>query len=259
MKVGAQFYTLRDQCKDLDGFAESLKKVADIGYKYVQISGTCDYEPQWLKEQLEKNDLTCVLTHIPPARIRDEAEKVIADHKVFGCKYIGIGGSPRFKLLGEDMQETIDLAKTSGRKMRDAGCLLMYHNHNMELMRDTEDRRSRLEVLADSTAPDELGFTLDTYWVQMGGGCVTDYIRALKGRIPCAHAKDVAPQLDDIVNKMPRMAAVGRGALDWNRILPAFEEAETEYLIVEQDLTYDEDPFACLEKSYHFLKAQGLE
>ena len=259
MKIGAQFYTLREQCKDLDGFAESLKKVADIGYQYVQISGTCAYEPTWLKEQLDKNGLSCVLTHIPAARVRDEVEQVIADHEVFGCKHIGIGVSPQFKLLGEDMQETIDLAKTSGRKMADAGCLLMYHNHNQELHRDTPDRRSRLEVLADSTAPDELGFTLDTYWVQMGGGCVTDCIRALKGRLPCGHAKDVLPHLDDIVNNMPRMAPVGSGALDWNRILPAFEEAQTEYLIVEQDLTYDEDPFACLKKSYDFLKAQGLE
>ena len=38
MEIGAQFFTLRDFCKDLDSFAESLKKVADIGYKNVQIS-----------------------------------------------------------------------------------------------------------------------------------------------------------------------------------------------------------------------------
>ena len=259
MKLGAQFFTLREQCQDLDGFAESLKKVADIGYKYVQISGTCAYEPTWLKEQLDKNGLSCVLTHIPAARVRDEVEQVIADHEVFGCKHIGIGVSPQFKLLGEDMQETIDLAKTSGRKMYEAGHLLMYHNHNMELARDTADRRSRLEVLADATTAEELGFTLDTYWVQAGGGFITDLTAKLKGRLPCVHAKDLAPHMDDFVNKMPRMAPVGHGALDWNRLLPAFADAGTEYVIVEQDNTYDEDPFACLKKSYDFLKAQGLE
>ena len=36
MKIGAQFYTIRDYCKNLDDFAESLKKVADIGYTTVQ-------------------------------------------------------------------------------------------------------------------------------------------------------------------------------------------------------------------------------
>ena len=63
MKIGAQFYTVRDFCKDLDGFAETLKKIADIGYKTVQISGTCAFEPEWLKAQLDSNGLECVITH----------------------------------------------------------------------------------------------------------------------------------------------------------------------------------------------------
>lgn len=50
MEIGAQFYTLRDYCKTLEGLSESLKKVVDIGYKNVQISGVCAYEPAWLAE-----------------------------------------------------------------------------------------------------------------------------------------------------------------------------------------------------------------
>ena len=45
MKIGAQFYTIRDFCKTPEALAESLQKVADIGYTTVQISGTCAYEP----------------------------------------------------------------------------------------------------------------------------------------------------------------------------------------------------------------------
>ena len=63
MKIGAQFYTLRDHCKTLEDFSESLKKVADIGYTEVQISGVCQYEPEWLRDELKKNGLKCVLTH----------------------------------------------------------------------------------------------------------------------------------------------------------------------------------------------------
>ena len=57
MEIGAQFFTVRDTCKTLEGFAETLKKVADIGYRTVQISGTCAYEPEWLKTQRDKNGL----------------------------------------------------------------------------------------------------------------------------------------------------------------------------------------------------------
>lgn len=68
----------------------SLKKVADIGYRYVQVSGTCNYEPAWLKEQLEKNGLCCVLTHTKPEKMLADPQKVAEEHSVFGCNYIGL-------------------------------------------------------------------------------------------------------------------------------------------------------------------------
>ena len=43
MKIGAQLYTLHTLTQTLDGFSDALKRVADIGYTSVQVSGTCDY------------------------------------------------------------------------------------------------------------------------------------------------------------------------------------------------------------------------
>ena len=63
MKIGAQLYTLRDFCKTPEDFSNTLAKVADIGYTTVQVSGTCAYDPLWLKEELDKNGLTCAITH----------------------------------------------------------------------------------------------------------------------------------------------------------------------------------------------------
>ena len=67
MRIGAQLYTVRDFCKSLDDFALTLRKLADIGYTTVQVSGTCAFEPDWLKGELDKNGLECVLTHTKPA------------------------------------------------------------------------------------------------------------------------------------------------------------------------------------------------
>ena len=63
MKIGAQLYSLRDYCKTLDDFKETLKKVADMGYTSVQVSGTCAYEADWLADALKETGLTCDLTH----------------------------------------------------------------------------------------------------------------------------------------------------------------------------------------------------
>ena len=133
MHIGAQFYTVRNQCQTLDDFALTLRKVADIGYKTVQISGTCSYEAQWLKEQLDKNGLKCVLTHIPVPKLVGETEQVIADHHVFDCPHIGLGW---YTFNEEKEDETYDhFIKTFvpvAEKIRQGGKYFMYHNHDQE-------------------------------------------------------------------------------------------------------------------------------
>ena len=91
MRIGAQLYTARDFCKDTASFAETLARIADIGYTALQVSGTCDYDPQWLKNELCKNGLECVITHIPADRLKENPATVASEHDIFGCKYIGLG------------------------------------------------------------------------------------------------------------------------------------------------------------------------
>ena len=72
MKIGAQLFTVRNYCQDLSSFAETLRKIADIGYTTVQVSGTCAFEAQWLKAQLDKNGLRCVITHTAPQKLQEQ-------------------------------------------------------------------------------------------------------------------------------------------------------------------------------------------
>ena len=62
MEIGAQLFTVRDYTKTLDEFAKTLDLIAKIGYRVVQVSGTCRYEPQWLKEQMDMLGLKCAIT-----------------------------------------------------------------------------------------------------------------------------------------------------------------------------------------------------
>lgn len=57
MKLGAQLYTVRDYTNNLKDFEETLKKISEIGYEYVQVSGTCDYNSKWLRDMLKKYNL----------------------------------------------------------------------------------------------------------------------------------------------------------------------------------------------------------
>ena len=56
-----------------------------------------------------------------------------------------------------------------------------------------------------------------------------------------------------------RMAPVGYGELDFEKIIASAERAGACHLLVEQDHTYGEDPFECLTRSYKYLKSLGLD
>ena len=252
MEIGAQFYTLRDYCKTLEDFSESLKKVADIGYRTVQISGVCAYEPEWLAEKLRENGLRCAITHYDLEKIKNQPEQTVKDHAVFGCRYIGIGCMPGGLTEAKQYDAFVSGFFPAAQKIAENGALLMYHNHQFEFMR-SDDGRLYLERLAEAFSPKELGFTLDTYWVQYGGGSPAQWLKKLSGRVPCLHLKDMA-----IVANQQRMAVVGEGNIDFDAIFQSAEGAGVKYMLVEQDDCYGEDPFACLKRSYAYLKAQGL-
>lgn len=257
MKIGVQLYTLRNGTKNLEDFSETLKRVADIGYTTVQVSATCPYEPEWLKEELDKNGLSCVLTHTKPQEMLDDPIEVCRKHDVFGCKHIGIGIMPRKEGQAEIDEECYDtfvknflpVAKT----FREQGHKLFYHNHHIEFARSANGM-VYFDRLLEDFSPDLLGITYDTYWAQYSGVEPSEHLKKLVGRAECIHLKDLT-----IVGKEQRMAPVGHGNMNFEKIINVAESIGTQYLLVEQDNCYDEDPFDCVKKSYEYLTSLGLK
>lgn len=255
MKIGAQLYTLRDFCKNLDDFSETLKKVADIGYTTVQVSGTCAYTAEWLANALKETGLNCQITHFDFGRIVNDTDAVIAEHKTFGCSHIGIGGMPGWT-NGYDNFVNDPKNRAAMAKIHEAGLQFMYHNHNWEYENLLADGRPVMLHLADDFTAEEMGFTLDTYWVKYGGYDVLAEIERLNGRLPVVHFKDMF--VDEAGER--KMSWVGGGnALDFEKIIPAFEAAGTKYAYIEQDNCNGMDPFECLKLSYNYLKSLGLD
>ncbi|MBE6688338.1 MAG: sugar phosphate isomerase/epimerase [Ruminococcaceae bacterium] len=253
MKIGAQLYTVHDYTKTLEDFADALAKVADMGYTSVQVSGTCAYEPEWLAAELKKNGLTCDLTHTDFNVLKADPKKAVENHNIFGCKYIGVGGYGPFYHEGvagveKFMAEAPAVAKT----IKDMGKKFFYHNHAHEFK--PENGTYVFEQLVKNFGADELGFTLDVYWVAEGKHDPCEWLRTLKGRVQCIHFKDMACDSEG----KHIFAPVGSGILDFDKIIQASYDAQVEYAFVEQDNCYGEDPFECLKKSYEFLKSKGL-
>lgn len=245
MQIGAQLFTVRDFCKTLDDFSETLKKVADIGYKSVQVSATCEFEPEWLKKELDKNGLVCAITHTKPDKIAADPEAVARDHKVFGCKNVGIGSYSVCTAFDEFKEKFLPAAKV----LKNNGCYLMYHNHDKEFSK--VDGKLVLDMITEAFAPDELGITLDTFWVQAGGADPAYWLNRLSGRTPCVHFKDMSYGR--------KMEPIGYGNMNYEAILKACVDNNVEYGFVEQDNCNGEDPFECLKKSYDYLTSMGFK
>ena len=253
MNIGAQFYTVRDFCKTPEALDESMKKVADIGYRHIQLSGVCAYEADWMAERLKAYGLSADITHFDYGRIVNDTENTIRFHDTMGCRYIGIGSNPR-GVTPEGLARMAEEVRPAARKIAAAGHRFMYHNHHMEFARF--EGKTFLDLLCETFTPEECGVTLDTYWVQAGGADPAMWLRRLAGRVDCVHFKDMVYEPAD---HGVRMAPVGGGNMNYPEILRACEDAGVKYAFVEQDNCYGEDPFLCLKKSYDWLRAQGLE
>lgn len=248
MIIGAQLYTVRDCCRDLDSLDKTLRKIAEIGYTSVQLSGVCSYDGRWMKERLEHYGLTADITHFNFDKIADDTDNVIRLHDEMGCYHIGIGMCP----YGVDpcgLDKMIERAYPAFEKIASSGHRFMYHNHNREYA--LFDGKSFLDLLCEKLPPELCGITFDAYWAAAAGADPAEQIRKLAGRVNCVHFKDMIYSIED---GNVRMAAVGDGNMNYPEIIRACRDAGVTHIFVEQDNCYGEDPFECLKRSYIYLK-----
>ena len=251
--LGAQMYTVREFTQTLPGIAESLKKVADIGYTAVQISAFGPVDPKEVAKLVEDCGLTVAATHVGWNRFLEELDEVIAEHKMWGCTHAAIGGlfTPEYTDL-DGLKRFLDELGPVAERLAQEGMDFSYHNHNHELVRYGE--KTWLEMLYEQASPEMLKAEIDTYWVQAGGGDPALWVRKCAGREPLFHLKDMAVTPE----REQRMAEIGEGNLNWPAILQAAEEGGVEWYLIEQDHCYGRDPFESLAISYRNLQAMGF-
>ena len=249
MKLGLQIYTLREYLTTPDQIRETLGKAKAMGYAGIEWFGLMGHTPAELAEMTAEAGMEMFSLH------RDIGDLVKCDTEELdaiaatGVKYLPIGWLPKDRLAGgAQFAETCALIRTYGKEAAKRGMLLMYHNHDQEFKKIGS--QIVLEKLAQDVPVELMGFTLDTFWIQAGGGDPAQWVEKLSGRVPVIHLKDYAYGR--------KMAVVGEGNINFSRVFSAAEESGTKYLLVEQDDCNGEDPIECLRRSYEYLKACGF-
>ena len=255
-QLAAQMYTIRDYTKTEADLADSLRKLAAIGYQAVQLSavGAMDGDTPVVsaalaRRMLDDNGLRCAATHRSWDALATRTEQESDFHRALGCDYAAIGGLPgRYGEQGADgYRRFVQDAAPVIAHLKAAGIRWGYHNHDHEFIRTGTGRHTRYDIFIEEGGPD---FTLeiDVYWAIHAGVSPDALLQRCTGRVPVVHLKD-----KEVVPKEgPIMAAIGEGNMDWARILPACANAGVEVYAVEQDVC-PRDPFDCLRSSFQFL------
>ena len=278
-QIAAQLFTIREHTKTRADFEASMEKIRAIGYRAVQISAIGDIPDVTVKRIVDDNGLTICNTHVSVDDLLNDIEGVIAQHKLWDCRHVAIGGMP-MELRGNEagFRRFAEMANGIGERLAAADLTFSYHNHSFEFVKF--GGRTGLDLLLEETDPRYVQAELDTYWIQHGGGDPVDWIERVSGRMPVVHLKDMvmlapalnpSPKMREGLSSAPvpargggvggqpqqAMAEVGAGNMNFPAILAACARAGVEWYAVEQDFCAG-DPFDSLAISYRNLLALGL-
>jgi len=248
----AQAFTIREFTQTPADIATSFKKLADIGYKAIQVSAIGPIEPAELRKILDDNGQVCCVTHTNWKILTEGIGGLIDQLKTLDCRYTAIGSMPGDFRNPEGIPPFAEGMAKAAAVLAAEGIRLGYHNHSFEFTKVGE--KLLMDLIFESVPADALWAEIDTYWVQHGGGDPAVWIRKFAGRIPVVHLKDMG-----VLDRKQAMLEIGEGNLNWPNILAACRDAGVEFYAIEQDNCNGRDPFESLAISYNNLRAMGLE
>jgi len=264
--IGLQLYTIRD-AMDID-VPGSLQKVADAGYKYVELAKYADgkfygYEPADFKKLVNDLGMEILSSHtqVEAAGVTlDNAQKMAEDHAKIGVKYCiqpWIVEEARttiasYQKMAADWNQV-------GKIMKEHGIQFGYHNHNFEFD-VVEGKIPYIDVMLAELDKDLVTMELDMFWTTKAGRDPVDIIKKYPGRFQLYHMKDMytreAPYFTTVGED--DFAPVGEGVINFKEILAVKDIAGMKYMIVEQDLSKNGVPFEDIKTSITNLKTKIL-
>lgn len=246
--MALQLYTLRDPAKK--DLADTLKKVRQMGWEYVQWSGMPNLPAEKIRAELDAAGLKAIAAHTAIEPFEKDFDANVKFWKTVGNKDIAPGGM--MSDCKDNLAAWLKGARRLdqlGAKLHAAGLRLSYHNHAFEFEKFPDDNRRKIDILMEATKPENLCAELDLAWVLVGGADPAAYIRKYKGRCPVVHAKDVVLAKN---GKKQQFKPLGQGELNWPEIFAAGDEAGIQWYVYEQD-SGEGSPFDFAQASYEFL------
>lgn len=228
--IGAQLIIFGRQYNMEEDFDTVLDQLAAAGYAAIEGSYK---DPAVLRQKLISRGMVLGGIHTVPGVLRDKLPEQIEFMKKAKSYDICNSGCLDWKhnTLAE-VENSIKILNEAGKKLRDAGIRLHYHNHDFEFTIQFNGKRI-IDIMLEQFDPKAVDLCVDVAWVRRGGDDPAAFLKKHASRIGYLHFKDFEADAD---GKWVRWCEVGSGAVDYRAILPILPLLkDVQYAMVEQD------------------------
>lgn len=265
--IGIQLYTVRDAvAKDLPG---TLRKLADIGYREVELAGIPAISAPDLRKILSDCGLTAPSMHASMVDLQSGLNERIDYATTLGTRYLVCSfpwtadsrfrDSPGKAVVSLASGITLDDWKWNAEQLNKIGAVAAksglscgYHNHNMEFR--SYDGVVAYDELLRLTDPALVTMEMDLAWVYTAGVDPVKYLKKHGDRISLLHVKEVRKDLRTMVDRVQAQTTeVGSGKTDWKHVFKAMEPARIRHYFVEQE-NFDRAPLEAAKISFDYLR-----
>jgi sugar phosphate isomerase/epimerase len=260
--LGLQLYTVRgDLAKD---FAGTLNKIKEIGIHTVQTASLAanGRDAMQLRKIFDDMGLTWESSHAAGDALRISAGQTVDRAEAAGLKNL-VCSFPLYPvdqkavLAGptlDDWKRDAETCNRIGELCKKSGLTFSYHNHNVEFKKI--GGAYAYDTLLRQTDPALVQMEMDIGWVVASGADPVDYLTRYPARYRSLHIKDLKPQ--DVPNTDLKMisAIIGKGIIDWTRVLAAARKTSVRHAYLEIEEPYDPSPLEMVRASYTYLKGR---
>ncbi len=211
---------------DLKDRMDSIwRTVASVGYSGVEVGARHLYleRPEYYRELLSETDLELVAVHVGgdflnPASVAQQLaafDATVAFAQALGSPYIYLSGNNFSRKTVEDYKKESKVYNDLGRRCRDAGMKLCYHNHDWEMV----NQMAGMKVLLRETDPDLVYLVPDVGWLTVANVNPVQFLSENIERVEALHFKEFQPirQFSELGTGMVDFPAIYRWAVSRGR------------------------------------------
>ena len=256
---------------------ETLQAIKDAGYDGIELNGFMIRPTSWMVRMMTKaagmpvgkggkfdwnalvreSGLSVISVHEDLGTIERDVESVIREAQEFGTNYVVITGMYRFDYSDKKaVSELADRLNAAGKKLKEDGISLLYHNHNCEF-RKVDAEQTAFDLLISQTDPECVNFEFDSYWPTEAGVSALGCMGKLGSRMKLWHINDRGTRVEG-ASMTPILNSdsmeLGYGNMDLVSLAEQAKQVGVDAVILESHKNWvDKSPVKSLKVSAKWL------